>query len=108
MSSRRTPSGSEKYSETSLSICVAMPASSSRSRGFPLLSAHRDGEMVEAAQYLGVRREAKVGEVEERQGVVVPEIEEEVRRALVVPVFEEFDQRKPEELLIEADRPFDV
>src|SRR3984957_15941291 len=32
MSSRRTPSGSEKYSEISLSICVAMPASSRRAR----------------------------------------------------------------------------
>src|ERR1700722_348436 len=32
MSSRRTPSGSEKYNELSLSICVGIPATSSRAR----------------------------------------------------------------------------
>ena len=109
MSSRRTPSGSEKYSEISLSICVGMPASSRRHPGgVPLRPVDRDGEVVEAAEHFGVRLEAEVREVEEGQRVVVSQVEEQVGRPLVVPVLEELGQREAEEALVEPDGLLDV
>src|SRR6266704_5113259 len=44
----------------------------------PLLRRHRDREVVQAAEDLGVRAEVKPGEVEEGQQVAVPDVEEEV------------------------------
>src|SRR5258707_4618360 len=43
-------------------------------------------------------------EVEEPEEVVVADVEEEVVGALVVPVLHQFDQGKPEKLLVELDR----
>src|SRR5690349_3905411 len=44
----------------------------------PLLPGHRDREVVQAAEDLGVRAEVQAGEVEESQQVAVPDVEEEV------------------------------
>ena len=50
------------------------------------------------------RLEAEAGEVEEAQQRGVAQIEEEVRRARVVPVLDQLDQRKTQQTLVELDR----
>ena len=60
------------------------------------------------AQDLGVRAQVETGEVEEGEQVAVADVEEEVRRALVVAVLEQLGQGEPEQVLVEADRPLDV
>src|SRR5262245_64876124 len=47
-------------------------------------------------------------EVEEAEQITVADVEEEVRRALVVTVLDEIDQREAQHVLIEADGLFDV
>jgi hypothetical protein len=44
----------------------------------PPFRLHRDGEVVEPAKDLGVRSDVQPGEVEERQQVLVADVEEEV------------------------------
>ena len=56
-----------------------------------LLGRHRDGDVLHAAEALGHRLEAQPGEVEEGEHVAVADVEEEVRRAGVVPVLEQLD-----------------
>ena len=74
----------------------------------PALGLDRDGQVVEAAEPLGVGAEVEAGEVEEGDRVAVADVEEEVGRALVVTVLEDLGQRELEEVLVEADRPLDV
>ena len=64
--------------------------------------------MMEAAEDLRIGTEAEVREVEEGQCVVVAQIEEQVRRTLIVAVLEQLDQWESEQLLVEADRPLHV
>ena len=54
------------------------------------------------------RLEAEAREVEEGEHVAVADVEEEVRRALVVTVLEQLDEREPEQVLVEADRALGV
>src|ERR1700722_18433861 len=61
-------------------------------RRLPLLSIDRDGQVVEPTDYFLVGTEVESGEIEEGQGVVVPEVEEQVCRALVVAVLEQLGQ----------------
>src|SRR5262249_54377811 len=69
---------------------------------------HRDREVVEATEDLGVGTEVEPREVEEREQVAVADVEEEVRRALVVAVLEELGERELEHVLVEADRRLHV
>jgi hypothetical protein len=64
--------------------------------------------VVEAPEDFGVRTEVKAGEVEERQVVVVADVKEEVGGTSVIPVLEQFDQRKLEDTLIEGDGSLDI
>ena len=74
----------------------------------PALRLDRDGEVVEAAEHLGVGAEVEPGQVEERQRVAVADVEEEVGRAPVVAVLEQLGQRELEQALVEVDRALDV
>ena len=49
--------------------------------------------MVESTEHLGVLAEVEAGEVEEREQVVVPDVEEEVCGALVLAVLEQLGER---------------
>ena len=64
--------------------------------------------MVEPAEHLGVVAEVEAREVEEGEQVAVADVEEEVRRALVVAVLEELGERELEEILVERDGRLDV
>src|SRR5437764_2280381 len=74
----------------------------------PLLRRHRDREVVQAAEDFGVRAEVQAGEVEERQEVAVPDVEEEVAGPLVVAVLDDLGQWELQYPLVEADRPLHV
>ena len=69
---------------------------------------HGYGAVVQSAEHLGIGAELEPGEVEECQGVAVADVEEEVRRALVVAVLEDLGQREAQQVLVEADRRLDV
>jgi hypothetical protein len=64
--------------------------------------------VVQSAEHLSVGREIQTGEVEERQGVAVADVEEEVRRALIVPVLEDLGQWEAQQVLVEADGRLDI
>src|SRR5471032_3247595 len=63
---------------------------------------------METAENLRVTTEVETGKVEEREEVAVPDVEEEMRRALVVAILEELGERKLQQILIEGDRPLNV
>src|SRR4029450_4297089 len=69
----------------------------------PSVGRDRDREMVQPAEDLRVLAEVEPGEVEEGERVPVADVEEEVRRPLVVAVLEEVGERELEQVLIEAD-----
>ena len=109
ISSMRAPSGSRKYTDTSLWISCATPASCSRATS----SSQRcrldgDRDVVQPAEHLGVRADVQPGEVEEGQQVAVADVEEEVRRTGVVAVLDQLGEREAEHVLVEADRRLDV
>ena len=64
--------------------------------------------MVVATEHLLVRAEVEAGEIEVGKGVAMADVEEEVRRALVIAVLEHLDQRKAEHALEELHRALDV
>src|SRR4051794_9849207 len=74
----------------------------------PLLGLDGDRQVVEPAEDLGVGAEVEPREVEVGEQVAVADVEEEVRRTLIVAVLEQLGQRELEQVLVEADRPFDV
>ncbi len=74
----------------------------------PLLPGDRDRDVVQATEDLGVRADVQAGEVEERQQVAVPHVEEEVAGPLVVPVLDDLGEREPQDALVEPDRPLNV
>ncbi len=74
----------------------------------PPVGLHRDRDVVQAAEHLGVRTEVEAGEVEEGEQVLVADVEEEVRRARVVAVLDQLGEREAEEALVEGDGPLDV
>ena len=61
--------------------------------------------MLHAAERLVELGVLEAGEIEEGEQVAVADIEEEVRARLVVAVLEDLDEREPEEILVELDRP---
>src|SRR5215831_7587847 len=73
-----------------------------------VLGRRRNRDVLDAPETLDARPQPQAREIEERQKVVVANVEEQVRRALVVPIFHQLDQREAEELLIELDRLLDV
>src|SRR5690349_10557887 len=73
-----------------------------------LLRRHGDGEVLDPTEGLVELGVLVAGEVEEREEVPVPDVEEEVRAALVVAVLEDLDEREPEQVLVEGDRRVDV
>ena len=60
------------------------------------------------ADALDTRLQSQTRKVEERQQIVVADVEKQVRRAFVVAVLHQLDQRKAEQLLVELDRLLDV
>src|SRR5205814_928260 len=58
----------------------------------PPLGRHRDGDVVQSSQHLGIRAEVQPGQVEEGQQVAVADVEEEMAGAAVVPVLDQFGQ----------------
>ena len=74
----------------------------------PLLASDGDGDVMQATEYFAVLPEVESGEVEVGEIVVVADIEEEVGGTAVVPVFEQFDERELEEVLVEGDGSFDI
>jgi hypothetical protein len=60
------------------------------------------------AEHLRVVAEVERREVEEGEEIAVADVEEEVRRALVVAVFEQLGERELEQILIERDGLLDV
>src|ERR1039458_8295723 len=75
---------------------------------FPLLASDRDGDVMQATEYFAVLPEVEAGEVEVGEIVVVSNIEKEVGGTAVVPVFEQFDERELEEVLVKGDGSFDI
>jgi hypothetical protein len=63
---------------------------------------------MQPSEHFAVRTEVETREVEEGKEVPVADVEEEVRRAAVVPVLEELRQGKLENPLVEVDGPLDV
>src|ERR1035437_5862963 len=63
---------------------------------------------MKASEHFAVFTEVKAGEVEVRQVVAMADIEEEVGRPPKVPVLEQFDQRKLEDVLVEGYGSFDI
>jgi hypothetical protein len=51
----------------------------------------------------GVRPDVQTGKVEERQQVLVADVEEEVRGPRVVAVLDQLGEREAEQVLVEAD-----
>ena len=82
------PSGSLKYIDSS------MPRSG--------------GDVLDGADRLDPGLEPETGEVEEAQEGLVAEVEEEVRRPLVVTVLGQLDQREPQQPLVELDGLLDI
>src|SRR3954447_6210092 len=74
----------------------------------PAVGGDADSHVVQAAEHLGVGADVEAGEVEERQQVAVADVEEEVRRARVVPVLDELGERETEHVLVEAHGPFHI
>src|SRR5215211_3324710 len=74
----------------------------------PAVARSRDRDVLHTADGLDARLEAEPWEVEEPQQRAVPEVEEEVRRARVVPVLDKLDEREAEQILVEPDRLLDV
>ena len=64
--------------------------------------------MVQPTENLRVRTKIETGKVEEGQQIAIADIEEEVVGPLVVTVLEDVGKRELEQVLIEADCPFDV
>jgi hypothetical protein len=79
---------------------VSIPAASSL--------ATRNSDVMESPEHFTVGPEIKTGEVEVGQVVAVADVEEEMGGAAVVPILEEFDQGKLEEILVEPNGPFDI
>src|SRR5258707_3621025 len=67
-----------------------------------------DGDVMQAAEQRGVRAEIQTGEGEDREQVPVPDVEEEVAGALVVPVLDYLGQRELQDALVEPDRALNV
>ncbi len=74
----------------------------------PACRLDRERDVVEPAEHLRVVAEVEPREVEEGEEVAVADVEEEVRRALVVAVLEQLGERELEEILIERDGRLDV
>ena len=74
----------------------------------PAFGLDGDGQMVESAEHFGVGPEVQPGQVEERNGVAVAEVEEEVGGSAVVAVLEHVGQRKLEDTLVELDSALHV
>ncbi len=68
----------------------------------PPLGRHRQGQVLQPAEHLGVGPEVEAGEVEERQRVAVADVEEEVGGAPVVTVLEHVGEGELEQVLVEA------
>lgn len=64
--------------------------------------------MVMSAENFAIGTEIEAWHVEEREIVPDADVEEEVRRSLVVPVLEHERQGELEQVLIEADRLLDI
>src|SRR5690349_8486046 len=69
---------------------------------------HRDRDVLHGPDRLDTLLQAEAREVEEAEQGLVAEVEEEVRRARVVPVLHQLDEREAEQALVELDRPLDV
>src|ERR1035437_5318152 len=63
---------------------------------------------MKASEHFAVFTEFKAGEVEVRQVVAMADVEKEVGRPAIVPVLEQFDQRKLEDVLVEGYGSFDI
>src|SRR2546426_12089344 len=63
---------------------------------------------METTEHLGVLPEIETREIEEGKQVPMADVEEEVRRALVVAVLEQLRERELEQVLIEGDGRLDV
>src|SRR4051812_6243078 len=74
----------------------------------PPVGGHADRHVVQTPEDLTVRLQVQPRKVEERQQIGVADVEEEVRRTVVVAVLDELGQRELEQLLIEPDGSFDV
>ena len=86
-----------------------MPAASSLPlRCSHFSGGHRDREVLQPAEHLGVGPEVEAGEVEERERVAVADVEEEVRGAAVVAVLEHVGERELEQVLVEGRGALDV
>src|SRR5258705_9261526 len=67
-----------------------------------------DRDMMQSAEDLPVRADIEAGKIEERQQVCVANVEEEMRGARIVAVFNEFGQWEFQQLLIKAHGALDV
>ena len=74
----------------------------------PPLRRHRDCQVVQAAQHLGIGPQIEAGQVEEGKRVAVADVEEEMRRTLVVAVFEHVGEREFEQVLVKAHGALDI
>jgi hypothetical protein len=63
---------------------------------------------MKASEHFAIFTEVKAGEVEVRQIVAMADVEKEVGRPAIVPVLEQFDQRKLEDILVEGNGSFDI
>ena len=111
-SSRPRPFGSRKYR---LSLAprsgprYSTPASSSFAFAEANCSSDTESAMCCRAPIVSwYVRQFVAGEVEEAEQVVVADVEEEVARAGVVAVLDQFDEREAEEVLVEPDGLLDV
>jgi hypothetical protein len=75
---------------------------------FPVAALHRDRQVVMTTEHLGVLLQTQAGEVEEREGVAVADVEEEMGRTDVVAVLEQLGQRELEQALVEVDRALHI
>src|SRR5690349_24472319 len=76
--------------------------------GRELFGAHRDRDVLHAADGLAERRVVVSGKVEEAEQVAVADVEEEVAGSGVVAVLHQLDQREADQFLVEADGLLDV
>jgi hypothetical protein len=63
---------------------------------------------MQAAKYLGVGPKVEARQIEEREAVPITDIEEEMRRALIVPVLEHIGKRETKKVLVEPDGALDI
>ena len=108
ISSRRSPSGPWKYIDDPLMTSYGQARRRTSPAGVPSAPARWRSRCGAARRAPRRTHEIEPGEIEEGEEIAVADVEEEVRRPLVVAVLEELGQRELEQALIERDRLLDV